>query len=76
DAKVAYAIDAKTQIGFETYNELGPLRHLDSLSKNSKTLFAVVDHEFTGFDVNLGIGKGITKEADKWLVKLIVGTHF
>jgi hypothetical protein len=76
DAKVAYAIDAKTQIGFETYNELGPLRHLDSLSKNSKTLFAVVDHEFTGFDVNLGVGKGITKEADKWLVKLIVGTHF
>ena len=76
DAKVAYAINAKTQIGFETYNELGPLRNLDSLSKNSKTLYAVVDHDFGGFDLNLGIGKGITKEADKWTLKFIVGTHF
>ena len=76
DAKVAYAIDAKTQLGFETYNELGPLRRLDGLSKNSKTLYAVVDHDFGGFDLNLGIGKGITKEADKWTLKFIVGTHF
>ncbi len=76
DAKVAYAINATTQLGFETYNELGPLRHLDGLSKNSKTLYAVVDHDFGGFDLNLGIGKGLTKEADKWTLKFIVGTHF
>ena len=76
DAKVAYAVDDKTQVGFETYNELGPLSRPDSLSKNSKTLHAVVDHEFEHFDLNLGIGKGLTHDADRWTLKFIVGTHF
>ncbi|MGJ7555702.1 hypothetical protein ACSFBI_17030 [Variovorax sp. RB3P1] len=76
DAKVAYAVNDKTQVGFETYNELGPLSRPDSLSKNSKTLYAVVDHEFEHFDVNLGIGKGLTHDADRWTLKFIVGTHF
>jgi hypothetical protein len=76
DAKVAYALSDKTQVGFETYNELGPLSHLDSLSKNSKTLFVVVDHAFEHFDFNLGIGKGLTRDADRWVLKFIVGTHF
>jgi hypothetical protein len=46
------------------------------LRKNSKTLYAVVDHEFENFDVNLGIGKGLTHDADRWTLKFIVGTHF
>jgi hypothetical protein len=76
DAKVAYGVTAKTQIGFESYNELGPLAHLDALSKNSKTLFAVVDHDFDSFDLNVGIGRGLTGDADRWVFKFIVGMHF
>lgn len=76
DAKVAYALNGKTQVGFETYNELGPLARPDPLRANSKTLFAVIDHEFERFDLNLGIGRGLTHEADRWLLKFIVGTHF
>ncbi|MDB5732645.1 MAG: hypothetical protein JWQ03_2540 [Variovorax sp.] len=76
DAKVAYAVNARTQVGFETYNELGPLARPDALRKNSKTLFAVVDHEFERFDLNIGIGRGLTREADRWVLKFIVGTHF
>lgn len=48
----------------------------DSLSKNSKTLFAVVDHDFDSFNLNVGIGRGLTGEADRWVFKFIVGTHF
>jgi hypothetical protein len=76
DAKVAYAVNAKTQVGFETYNELGPVANPDPLRKNSKTLFAVVDHEFERFDLNIGIGRGLTQESDRWVLKFIVGTHF
>jgi hypothetical protein len=76
DAKVAYALNAKTQVGFETYNELGPVAHLDPLRKNSKTLFAVVDHQFERFDLDIGVGRGMTREADRWVLKFIVGTHF
>lgn len=76
DAKVAYAVTPKTQLGFETYNELGPLSRIQALNRNSKTLYAVVDHEFEKFDLNAGIGRGLTSEADRWTIKFIVGTHF
>jgi hypothetical protein len=76
DGKVAYAIAKETKVGFETYNELGPLSHLQSLSRNSKTLYAVVDQELGGFDLNAGLGRGITQEADRWVMKLIVGKQF
>ena len=76
DAKVAYAVNAKTQIGFESYNELGPVSHLGPLNENSKALFAVIDHEFERFDLNFGIGRGLTHEADHWVLKFIIGTHF
>ena len=76
DAKLAYAVNAKTQIGLETYNELGPIAHLDTLSANGKYVFAVLDQEFERFDLNIGLGKGVTRDADRWLLKFIVGTHF
>ena len=76
DGKVAYSISEKTQLGFESYNELGPLSGLQSLQKNSKSLYAVVDHDFGGFDLNAGVGRGLTSDADRWVAKFIVGTHF
>jgi len=76
DAKVAYEINAKTQLGLETYNELGPIAHLDALSANGKYVFAVLDREFDRFDLNIGLGRGVTRDADRWLLKFIVGTHF
>lgn len=76
DGKVAYSITEKTQVGFETYNEFGPLRQLQSLNKNSKTLYAVIDQEVGTLDVNGGLGHGLTSDADRWVIKVIVGTHF
>jgi hypothetical protein len=76
DLKINYRVAEKTGFGLESYNELGALRHFDSLNKNSKTLFAVVDTEVAGLDLNAGLGKGLTPDSDKWLVKLIFGTKF
>ena len=76
DMKVAYAMASKTSIGFESYNELGPLSHLQALNRNSKTLYAVIDQEIGGIDINAGIGRGLTDDADRWVLKFIVGTHF
>ena len=76
DGKVAYGVTEKTQLGFETYNELGPLSKIQRFNKNSKTVYAVIDHEFAGVDVNAGVGRGITGEADRWVMKAIIGTHF
>ena len=76
DAKVAYAVTSKTSIGFESYNELGPLSHLQALNRNSKTLYAVLDQGIGAIDINAGLGRGLTNDADRWVLKFIVGTHF
>ena len=76
DMKVAYAMTSKTSIGFESYNELGPLSHLQALNRNSKTLYAVIDQKIGGIDINAGLGRGLTDDADRWVLKFIVGTHF
>jgi hypothetical protein len=76
DMKFNYTLDKSTQIGIESYNELGPLRHLSTAATNSRTLFAVLDKDFGAFDLNAGLGRGVSQAADKWVVKFIVGTNF
>jgi len=76
DTKLAYKTDAGPQLGIESYNELGPLRDPGPLSKFSQTLFAVVDTELGQFDLNAGIGYGLTSVSDKWVLKFIVGIHY
>ena len=76
DSKVAYQTGSDYQVGFETYNALGPLRDLGHLSQLSQTLFAVIDTKLGNFDLNAGIGHGLTGASDHWLAKLIVGIHY
>ena len=76
DIKANYAIREKTQIGLESYNELGPLGHFQSLGSNNKTLYAVIDTEVGGYGVNAGIGRGINAVSDQWILKFIVNTKF
>lgn len=76
DFKANYAIDASLQAGIESYNELGPLKHLSTAAANGRILFAVVDKDFGKVDVNAGLGRGISNAADRWVVKVIVGTNF
>ena len=76
DMKLSYALDATLQVGFETYNELGPLKRMSLSGDNGRTLFAVVDKDFGAFDLNLGIGRGLTPAADRWTLKFIVGANF
>ena len=76
DGKVAYSVTEKTQIGIETYNEMGPVSSFSALNQNSKTLYFALDHDFGSMDINAGIGRGMTGVGDRWVLKFIVGTHF
>ena len=76
DTKLAYKTDQGYQVGIESYNELGPLSNLGHLNQQSQTLFAVVDTQVGKFDVNAGIGRGLTPTSDRWLLKFIVGVHY
>ena len=59
DFKINYKVAEKTQIGIESYNELGPYNHINSISSNTKTIYAVVDTEVLGHELNAGIGHGM-----------------
>ena len=76
DGKLAYGISRETQLGLETYSELGALRSPGGLSGRSEMLYAAVDSTVKGVDVNAGIGRGLTTASDGWVLKLIVGFHF
>jgi hypothetical protein len=77
DIKVARNISDRTQLGAELYSDLGPARRMQAWSRNAKTLYLVLDQELgREIDLNLGIGRGLTDDADRWTLKFIVGTHF
>ena len=62
-------------LGIESYNELGTLNNLGHLSHQSEVLYGVVDTEIKYFDLNFGVGRGLTPASDRWVLKLIVGVR-
>ena len=76
DTRLTHGAGAGTVLGLESYNELGPARHVGALAKHSQMLYAVVDTTFTGVDLSAGIGRGLTGASDGWVVKAILGFHF
>ena len=76
DSKLAYKTDGAAEYGLESYNEFGPLRHMGYFNEQSQTVFAVVDVAIGGWDLNLGLGRGLTPASDRWLVKAVIGVPF
>lgn len=74
--KVARKAGRQTQLGLESYNELGPLRSAGSLGDQSQMLYAVVDNEFDNHELSIGIGRGLSHGSDPWVLKAVIGFHF
>jgi len=66
-AKIAYAMAPRRALGFEYYAE-GETR--------SRTLYLAWDGKVGKSDVNLGLGRGLSHAADRWVVKTIVEIAF
>ncbi|MFZ6747403.1 hypothetical protein [Undibacterium sp. Ren11W] len=76
DSKIAYKTDHDLEVGLESYNEFGPIHHMGHLDQQSQTVFAVVDFNVRGWDLNLGIGRGLTSASDRWVAKAIINVPF
>lgn len=77
DTKLAYRTAAGYQLGLESYNELGPARDPGDFSQLSETLFGVIDVDLCErFDLEAGIGRGLTSASDRWILKAILGIHY
>ncbi|MGE5624186.1 MAG: hypothetical protein ACM3ZT_01405 [Bacillota bacterium] len=77
DTKLAWRTAGGWQVGFESYNELGPASDLGHFSRLSETLYGVIDTDLgKRFDLNAGIGRGLTPGSDRWILKFILGIHY
>lgn len=71
-AKLKYA--EVFAIGLEYYASLGTLAHLDAVSEQRHYLYEVIDLlAVPHFELNMGLGEGLTKTSNDLTAKLIVG---
>jgi hypothetical protein len=61
-------------LGVEYYSELGPVGAFLPVNEQQHNIFAVVDFKVGRFDVNAGLGYGLTGGSDRLLAKMIIGT--
>lgn len=62
--------------GFEYYADFGEIGNFSKLPDQQHTLFAVTDFKAGVFDVNFGVGYGLTPASDRLVVKTIIGYAF
>jgi hypothetical protein len=75
-ARAARKIGQDTFLGLEYYADFGKIGNFAGLADQQHTLFAVTDFKLGVFDVNFGIGYGLTPASDRWVIKSIVGYAF
>jgi hypothetical protein len=75
-ARVARKVGPDLSVGLEYYADFGQIGNFASLADQQHTLFAVTDFKLGVFDVNFGVGYGLTPASDRWVVKTIVGYAF
>ncbi len=71
-ARVAYNVNSAWQAAIEEYADFGPVHEFAPTRAQSHQAFAVVDHSGKTWDIEAGVGVGLTDASDKLTLKLIV----
>lgn len=75
-ARIARKFGQDLYAGFEYYADFGKICGFSKLADQQHTLFAVTDFKFGVFDVDFGIGYGLTPASDRFVIKTIIGYAF
>jgi hypothetical protein len=68
-ARLGYAVSAEKSIGLEYYSVLGPVSAFDAGSDQRHQLFVTGKTELpTGVEAAFGIGRGLTRNSDRWVI--------
>ncbi len=77
NVKFSYDITKKVTAGLEYYGGLGPVGSFDPLSAQQQQLLPAIDLNLSPkWEVNFGVGVGVTQGTDHLLLKTIVGYRF
>ncbi len=74
--KIARSVTKDMALGIEYYSEVGAINHIARWNRQANTLFAAMDLARPGWDLNVGVGFGVTSSADHLTLKAIVGFPF
>jgi hypothetical protein len=75
--KLSYDVTKKVSAGFEYYGGLGPVGNFDPLSQQQQQLFPAIDLNLSPkWEINFGLGVGLTASTDHLIVKTIIGYRF
>jgi hypothetical protein len=76
-AKISFDVIKQVSLGVEYYATLGPLGRVDSWGDQQHQIFPVIDLNVSPkWEINFGVGFGLTRSTDDVIVKLIVGYRF
>jgi hypothetical protein len=71
-SRVAYNVSPTLAIAAEEYADYGPAHGFVAIGQQSHQLFGVIDRSTKLFDIEAGIGFGLTSASDKVTLKLIL----
>ena len=75
-ARLARKLAPDTYLGLEYYSDFGEIGNFPKLADQQHTLFLVTDFKLGVFDVDFGVGYGLTPSSDRWIIKTIIGYAF
>jgi hypothetical protein len=75
-ARLARKLGPDLFVGLEYYADFGEIGNFLKPTDQQHTLFAVTDFKLGVFDVDFGVGYGLTPGSDRLVVKTIVGYKF
>jgi hypothetical protein len=71
-ARIAYTFNSSWAAALEEYDDFGPLHNFLPGSAQSHQLYGVVDRTWKSWDIEAGVGFGLTNASDKLTLKLIL----
>ena len=75
--KVGWDFSKVVQAGVEYYTETGTVKHFDPFGDEHHIVFVATDLNVSpDWELNFGIGRGLTDPSEHWVVKAIVGYRF
>jgi outer membrane immunogenic protein len=76
NARLARNFGEDLAFAVEYYTDLGPITHFLPLKEQGHNIYGVVDFKVGRFDVEFGVGYGLTNPgSDRWMTKLMLTTN-
>jgi hypothetical protein len=77
NVKGSYDVTKVVALGLEYYGSTGPFFHYDAFKQQDHQAFVATDLNFDPkWEFNAGFGRGFTQQADKAIIKMIIGRRF